>query len=670
MKFTRRVLSLVLALALAVLCMPIIGASAATANIPIDGATLTLNNSIGIYFFVQASKLSDYDSSYMRVEFPSRTAGTETLNLEPTDATIDGTACKVYYFGGIAPDEMGNTVTAQLFAVKGTTIYSGDTCDYAVTDYIDSMKGSSRALDDLMADVLAYGKAAEAYTGKTSIPDTAAITALLAKATDDDVATTAASSVKKLTYSQGVTNVTASMKFNTAGVNLRDSAALVYTFSAAEGKSAADYSLKIEVEGHNDKLVPLTAGQTVYRFRGLDATETGKAVRATFVDSNGDPVSATLTYSVESYAYYCYKNRASDETLNDLTQALIRYGRAIEAYGNAPFELPFHKGININRMEGYAYSTSSYNDTAWNSTYYLSLDSTYTQLKAKGFDHVRVPVCLSKYYNTSTDTLYTSGNSGFNISNVDHVIDKAINAGLYVILDFHDWDFNGTGAVFSANDANQRALFVKIWEKLAIHYKDYSDKLVFELINEPAKNTSSASNLNLAQNAAIAKIRETNPTRIILATITDASQPWLLTNNNGAESLSLTAGTTRVGVVVHCYNPGAFTHQGVTWSSEFHEATRLTDSHRSTLRWDLAQVKKFIDNHPDIPVIIDEFGVVHKSGYANTDDVTEYLTMVREWCEENYTPWTYWQYAGDEMGARVTYKGNWYNYVLAGLGLN
>ena len=662
----KRILSLALAIALTVLCLPIIGASAATVDIAVDGATLTLDNCLGITFLVKASKLSAYGSSFMSVTFPRRDGTPEDFVLDPTDLTVDGVAYKAYYFGGIAPDDMGVAVTAQLHAVKGAATYDAGSFAYAVTDYILNMAGSSRALDDLMGDVLAYGKAAEAYTARASIPNDDRVTALLTKAESDVVADTAASDVKHLDYPNGVTSRSAIMKFSTAGVNLRDNAALVYTFEPKAGYDAGNYSLKLSVDGHADEIVPLSAGQTVYRFRGLSATETGKTVRAVFVDGNGDPVSAYLDYSVESYAYHCYKNRASDPALNALTQALIRYGKAIDAYADAPFELPFHKGININCMEGEPYSTSTLK-----STYYLSRDDTYTNIKAKGFDYVRFPVCLSKYYDASTGALNTTGS--YRISDVDTVINKALAAGLYIILDFHDWDFNGTGAVFAANDADQRALFVSIWEKLAIRYRDYSDRLVFELINEPARNTSSAYNLNLAQNAAIAKIRETNPDRIILATITDASQPWLLTNNGGADSLSLTAGTTRVGLVIHCYNPGEFTHQGTNvwgsnWAQHDHQV-RLTDAHRNTLRWDLNQIKSFMDAHPDIPVNVNEFSVMQR--LADKGDLTEYLTMVREWCEDNYVPWGYWQYIGnDQMGARSSYSGSWYSYVLEGLGLN
>ena len=383
--------------------------------------------------------------------------------------------------------------------------------------------------------------------------------------------------------------------------------------------------------------------------------------KTTSSKTTSSKTTSSKTTSSKATSSKATSSAKASSTTSSKTTSSAKASSATSSTAAATFKLPFKKGMNINRMEGNAYSTSS-----WSQTYYLGLDSTYSDIKAKGFDYVRFPVCLSKYYDASKDALRTSGS--YSIANVDKVITKAINAGLYIILDFHDWDFNGSGAVFAANNADQRTLFVKIWTRIAERYKNHSDKLVFELINEPAKSTSSAANLNLAQNAAIKKIRETNPTRIILATITDASQPWLLTNNNGAESLKLDPGTTRVGLVIHCYNPGVFTHQGMTWANpSYTSQVRLTDAHRSTLRWDLDQIKKYMAAHPDIPINLNEFSVGHT--VANTDDVTEYLSTVRSFCEENGIPWGYWQYIGNEMGARASYNGSWYSYVLKGLGL-
>ena len=50
-------------------------------------------------------------------------------------------------------------------------------------------------------------------------------------------------------------------------------------------------------------------------------------------------------------------------------------------------QLPFKRGTNCRGLDESAYSTST-----WGKTYIYGLDSTYTDIKAKGFDFVRLSV--------------------------------------------------------------------------------------------------------------------------------------------------------------------------------------------------------------------------------------------------------------------------------------
>ena len=372
MNIRKRILALLTAVTLTILCLPVV--SAATVDISVDGATLTLDNSIGVQFLVQASKLSTYTSSFMRFTFDVNHDGTpDVRDVEPTTKTIGGTSYRVYYFEGIRPDDMGTPVNGQLFATKGGVTYEAGTLSYAVTDYINNKKGTERGiLDPLMADVLAYGKAAEAYTGSASIVNTANISALLAKASTTVMASTADSNKMVTVFPSGVTGMTAAMSFRTVGVNLRDNAALVYVFAPAAGKTATDYSLKIEAAGHATQLIPVTEAMKegdsyVYRYRELSATEADVTVRATFVNGNGDPVSAYLEYSVESYAYNCYKNRATNATLNTLMQTLLRYGKAINVYHDlaSPASTRIVNGTNYTLTFYDEFEGSSLNSSKW-----------------------------------------------------------------------------------------------------------------------------------------------------------------------------------------------------------------------------------------------------------------------------------------------------------------
>lgn len=316
------------------------------------------------------------------------------------------------------------------------------------------------------------------------------------------------------------------------------------------------------------------------------------------------------------------------------------------------YTLPFKRGINLMGLDKGPYSAT--NSYFGGGTYYLSQDSVFTELVAKGFDHIRLPVDLRRYYNKDTGAFYTSGT--YDIANVDGVIRRALNAGLHVMLNTGGWDVNGL-------DAQEKAYFLTIWEAVAAHYQDWPDTLSFEPLNEPQKNHLPTATLNAVQSELVARIRKTNPDRLILLTTPDGGQAYTL------KDVTFPEGDKHLAVAVHLYNPGEFTHQGMTWADpSWTKQVRLTDAMRSTLKWDFTKIEDFRYIHRDVPVVVNEFSVGHT--VADTGDVTEYLNLVRTFCEEHGVPWTFFRYDGYEMGARESWNGKWYDYVMKGLGLN
>ena len=78
---------------------------------------------------------------------------------------------------------------------------------------------------------------------------------------------------------------------------------------------------------------------------------------------------------------------------------------------------------------------------------WMTQPGVYSGLVAKGFDHVRLPVDFRSYatYDSSTgiatlkETTSSGWSSGPGFKTFDTVITTAINAGLYITLDFHGW---------------------------------------------------------------------------------------------------------------------------------------------------------------------------------------------------------------------------------------
>mgnify|MGYP002623994379 CR=1 FL=1 len=95
-----------------------------------------------------------------------------------------------------------------------------------------------------------------------------------------------------------------------------------------------------------------------------------------------------------------------------------------------------------------------------------------------GFGVLRIPVhwfnLMDEEYNIS----------GAYMSAVREVVDWALDAGLYVIINIHH-DENGFFAGFASGQEEEHlAAYRKIWSQIAETFRDYGDHLMFESLNE------------------------------------------------------------------------------------------------------------------------------------------------------------------------------------------
>ena len=178
--------------------------------------------------------------------------------------------------------------------------------------------------------------------------------------------------------------------------------------------------------------------------------------------------------------------------------------------------------------------------------HYTTNDFTY--IRNEGFDHVRLPIAW--HYYTGSAPAYTLASSIF--SNADFLVTNALNRGLSVIVDIHNYD------AFATNTYSETNRFYAIWRQIAAHYSNSPPQLAFELDNEPNGFATTAI-LNPIYAEAIRQIRLSNPNRVIFV----GPSQW----NSISElvNLSLPATDSNLVVTVHCYDPFLFTHQGATW---------------------------------------------------------------------------------------------------------
>jgi endoglucanase len=153
-------------------------------------------------------------------------------------------------------------------------------------------------------------------------------------------------------------------------------------------------------------------------------------------------------------------------------------------------------GMNVKKVEGKT-EASSYVDamepgwnlgnsfdsigseTSWGNP--IVTKELIVSIKEQGFNSIRIPITWDGHFDVNDIINYKIDDSYFD--RLDMVINWALEEGLYVIINMHhdSWKWVNT------MDTDEAVLpkFNALWTQIADHYKDYSNKLSFESINEP-----------------------------------------------------------------------------------------------------------------------------------------------------------------------------------------
>ncbi|TVR51289.1 MAG: glycoside hydrolase family 5 protein [Puniceicoccaceae bacterium] len=246
-----------------------------------------------------------------------------------------------------------------------------------------------------------------------------------------------------------------------------------------------------------------------------------------------------------------------------------------------------------------------------------------------GFDHVRMPVRWET--RSLAEPPYTIAPEFF--ERIKAAVDQSLEAGLHVIINMHHH------ADLYADPRGQKERFLAQWDQIATFFKDYPERLLFEIFNEPHGNFT-AELWNEFFPAALKVIRRTNPERGVL--IGTANWGGL----GGLPHLVWPEGDDRLILTVHYYNPFRFTHQGATWSGpqtmEWIGTTwDNTRQEREAVRRELAPLVEFSKKH-NVPVHIGEFGAYST---ADMDSRARWTTYVTRVFEELGFSWAYWEFS-------------------------
>lgn len=243
-------------------------------------------------------------------------------------------------------------------------------------------------------------------------------------------------------------------------------------------------------------------------------------------------------------------------------------------------------------------------------------------IKEQGFDTIRIPVTWTNHVSASPE--YTISPQW--LDRIQEVVDWCMDEDLYVILNIHhesSWltrastDYEGTMVKYKA-----------IWTQLAARFADYSDKLLFESMNEigfddlgPDQGYELMNRINSEFTDLIRSCGGQNTTRYLVLAgywtdIDKSCQGILMPQDN------------RVILSVHYYSPSDFAiaEAGTSWG---YRSTWGAEEDFAYMEEQFEKLKTtFLD--AGIPVIMGEFGCIIKD--KDPESRILYLSSVADHC--------------------------------------
>lgn len=212
----------------------------------------------------------------------------------------------------------------------------------------------------------------------------------------------------------------------------------------------------------------------------------------------------------------------------------------------------------------------------------------FKRIKAAGFQSVRIPV---SWFSHSAATPPHAIDPAW-MKRVDQVVTLALDAGLNVILDSHNFN------LVHSDPSRGGPWLAAVWSQVAAHFKDRpTAHLWFEIENEPHDKLNNA-NLMAALAPALAEIRKTNPTRPVVI----GGEFW-----SGIDSLKSVElpDDPMVYATFHYYEPFQFTHQGANWINPVPPLGRRYGgaADEAQLAGDVAKVQAFTARTGRVPFV-------------------------------------------------------------------
>ena len=311
-------------------------------------------------------------------------------------------------------------------------------------------------------------------------------------------------------------------------------------------------------------------------------------------------------------------------------------------------QLPFKQGVNLTNW------FELWSPGVGNFKYYDKTD--LVNLKSLGVDVIRLPVHFENLSNGAPDYKVNELTWQY----LDKVVDWCEELHIYLVIDNHSFN-TGTYPQAKQLDAHLQ----KVWPQIAERYKNRSQYILYEILNEP--NQITATSWNKVQENAIAAIRKYDTKHTIVVGGVD----W-----NDVEALKTVKiyNDNNLIYTFHFYLPFTFTHQGASWAGKEEQAlsaipfpyeknrmpplpkelkgtwmeTGLDSSYKDEgteayLRKEISIASSFSKKH-NVPVWCGEMGAYNLTSLP--EDRVRWYKTVGGLLHEYKIPFTVWGYGG------------------------
>lgn len=242
----------------------------------------------------------------------------------------------------------------------------------------------------------------------------------------------------------------------------------------------------------------------------------------------------------------------------------------------------------------------------------------FDDIKEAGFTCVRIPVRWDNH--TAKTAPYTIDSQW--MERVVQVVNWGLERDLYIIINAHHEEWIKSG--YDQPENIHR--FNSIWRQISERFADKSQKLMFEIINEPKGLT--LENLNQLNTSILSIIRETNPERIVLI----GGNEW----SNSEQLLAIDIPDDQfVMGYFHSYDPWQFAGEAVGEWGSYDDVQALESKFHN--------VQTYTINF-DFPVMISEFGAVKDCDYNSR--MLHYFNYVLN-SVNSQIPFQVWDDGGD-----------------------